>query len=167
MVTIRQSDSAAIASEAATASLNRGDAAVTAEQLKPAAPEDRVMGPNPYNLEVVECPPLTGESPTLCVFVTIHAGKIGAGVYRKTAKSGRNGRYARYPSNSSPLFGRKLRLRRETRQQTWLFGFDIRLARARLGGSECQIRSTGLPIHRHKARHLFDTPQPGPNGRER
>jgi hypothetical protein len=46
-VTIRQSDSEAIASEAATASLSRGDATVTAGQLKPAAPEDRVMGPNP------------------------------------------------------------------------------------------------------------------------
>lgn len=46
MVTIRQSDSEAIASTAATASLSRGDATATAGLVKPAAP-DRVMGPNP------------------------------------------------------------------------------------------------------------------------
>jgi hypothetical protein len=46
MVTIRQSDSEAIASEAATASLSRGDATAIAGLVKPAAP-DRVMGPNP------------------------------------------------------------------------------------------------------------------------
>jgi hypothetical protein len=43
MVTIRQSDSEAIASEAATASLSRGDATATAGLVKPAAPEHRVM----------------------------------------------------------------------------------------------------------------------------
>jgi hypothetical protein len=42
-VTIRQSDSEATASEAATASNSRGDATTIAGQLKPAAPEDRVM----------------------------------------------------------------------------------------------------------------------------
>jgi len=42
-VTIRQSDSEAIASEAATASNSRGDATTIAGQLKPTAPEDRVM----------------------------------------------------------------------------------------------------------------------------
>ena len=46
MVTIRQSDSEAIASTAATASLSRGDATATAGLVKPAAP-DRVMGTNP------------------------------------------------------------------------------------------------------------------------
>jgi hypothetical protein len=43
MVTIRQSDSEAIASEAATASLNRDDATATVGLEKPAAPDDRVM----------------------------------------------------------------------------------------------------------------------------
>lgn len=43
MVTIRQSDSEAIASEAATASISRGEATATAGLVKPAAPEDRVM----------------------------------------------------------------------------------------------------------------------------
>ncbi len=43
MVTIRHSDSEAIASEAATMSINRGDATATAGLVKPAAPEDRVM----------------------------------------------------------------------------------------------------------------------------
>jgi hypothetical protein len=43
MVTIRQSDSDAIASEAATASLNRDDATATVGLEKPAAPDDRVM----------------------------------------------------------------------------------------------------------------------------
>jgi hypothetical protein len=46
MVTIRQSDSEAIASAAATASLSRGDATAAVGLVKPAAP-DRVMGPNP------------------------------------------------------------------------------------------------------------------------
>jgi hypothetical protein len=43
MVTIRQSDSEAIASDAATASLSRVDATATAVPVKPAVPEDRVM----------------------------------------------------------------------------------------------------------------------------
>ena len=42
-VTIRQSDSEAIASEAATASLSRVDATAAAGLEKPAEPEDRVM----------------------------------------------------------------------------------------------------------------------------
>jgi hypothetical protein len=46
MVTIRQSDSEAIASEAATALLSRGDATATVGLVKPAAPV-RGMGPNP------------------------------------------------------------------------------------------------------------------------
>lgn len=42
-VTIRQSDSEAIASEAATASVSRLDATATAGLLKPAGREDRGM----------------------------------------------------------------------------------------------------------------------------
>ena len=42
-VTIRQSDSEAIASEAATASISRGDATAAAGPVKPAATVDRVM----------------------------------------------------------------------------------------------------------------------------
>jgi hypothetical protein len=42
-VTIRQSDSEAIASEAATASLNRGDATAVAGPVKPAAIVGRIM----------------------------------------------------------------------------------------------------------------------------
>jgi hypothetical protein len=42
-VTIRHSDSEAIASDAATASLNRGDATAAAGLVKPAATADRVM----------------------------------------------------------------------------------------------------------------------------
>ena len=42
-VTIRQSDSAAIASEAATASVSRVDATAAAGLPKPAGREDRVM----------------------------------------------------------------------------------------------------------------------------
>jgi hypothetical protein len=41
--TIRHSESEAIASEAATASISRGDATATVGLVKPAAPEDRVM----------------------------------------------------------------------------------------------------------------------------
>jgi hypothetical protein len=43
MVTIRLSDSEAIASEAATASLSRGEATATAGLVKPAVPGHRVM----------------------------------------------------------------------------------------------------------------------------
>jgi hypothetical protein len=42
-VTIRQSDSAPIASEAATASCNREEATGAERPLKPAAPDDRIM----------------------------------------------------------------------------------------------------------------------------
>ena len=42
-VTLRQSESEAIASEAATASISRVDATATAGLLKPTGPEDRVM----------------------------------------------------------------------------------------------------------------------------
>jgi hypothetical protein len=49
-VTIRQSDSEAIASEAATASLSRVDATANAGLVKPTGPEDRVMVLNPLRL---------------------------------------------------------------------------------------------------------------------
>jgi hypothetical protein len=42
-VTIRQSDSEAIASEAATAPLSRVDAAATSGLVKPTGPENQVM----------------------------------------------------------------------------------------------------------------------------
>ncbi len=42
-LTITQSDSEAIASEAATASVSRGEATGAGRPLKPAAPEDRIM----------------------------------------------------------------------------------------------------------------------------
>jgi hypothetical protein len=62
-VTIRQSDTEAIASAAATASLSLGDATATAGLLKPAVPEDRVMVQILKNLEADQTPALTGESP--------------------------------------------------------------------------------------------------------
>jgi hypothetical protein len=43
MVIIRHSDSEAIANEAATASISRGDATAAAGLVKPAATADRVM----------------------------------------------------------------------------------------------------------------------------
>ena len=46
-VTIRHSDNEAIASEAATASISRGDATAAVGLVKPAAPEDRGMVLNP------------------------------------------------------------------------------------------------------------------------
>ncbi len=42
-VTIRPSDSEPIASEAATASVSRGEATGAERPLKPTAPEDRIM----------------------------------------------------------------------------------------------------------------------------
>ena len=64
-VTIRQSESEAITSEAATASLSPVDATATAGQLKPAAPEDRFMGPNPCDLKAGQKLAIAGESPAL------------------------------------------------------------------------------------------------------
>ena len=63
MVTIRQSDSEATASEATTASISRGDATATAGPVKPAAPEDRAMVQIPET-QAGQLPALrTGESP--------------------------------------------------------------------------------------------------------
>jgi hypothetical protein len=47
MVTTRHSDSAPNASEAATTSINRGDATGALWPLKPVAPGDRIMAVNP------------------------------------------------------------------------------------------------------------------------
>jgi hypothetical protein len=46
-VTIRDSDNAPIASEAATAWVNLDDATGAARLSKPAAPDDHIMGRNP------------------------------------------------------------------------------------------------------------------------
>jgi len=46
-VTIRHSDNAPIASEAATAWVSLDDAVGAAQLSKPAAPDDRIMGRNP------------------------------------------------------------------------------------------------------------------------
>ena len=46
-VTIRHSDNAPIASEAATAWVNLDDAIGTTRLSKPAAPDDHIMGRNP------------------------------------------------------------------------------------------------------------------------
>ena len=48
MVTIRQTDSEAIASDAATASISPGQAAGTARSLNPAARVDRIMDSIPF-----------------------------------------------------------------------------------------------------------------------
>jgi hypothetical protein len=64
-VTIRQSDSEAITSEAATASLSPVDATATAGQLNPAAPEDRFMGPFLKILKRAKSFTIAGESPAL------------------------------------------------------------------------------------------------------
>jgi hypothetical protein len=66
-VTIRQSDSEAIASEAATASLSPGDATATAGRLKPATPEDRVMVQILKIPERTKRPPTPGESPVTAI----------------------------------------------------------------------------------------------------
>jgi hypothetical protein len=66
-VTIRQSDTEAIASAAATASLSLGDATATAGLLKPVVPEDRVMVQILKNFEADQTPAYTGESPVLSV----------------------------------------------------------------------------------------------------
>src|SRR5215469_8478162 len=92
-VTSRQSDSDAMASVAATASLSRIDA--MAGLLKPAGLTDRVM--------VEHIPVQAGESLRATGFVTIFTGKIAAEAFVKAAEMRRRGRYARDPRSSSPL----------------------------------------------------------------
>ncbi len=90
MVTIRQSDSEAIASEAATASISRGDATAIAGLVKPAAPEDRVMVQIPET-QTGQSPATTdGRITRALSFVTIFVGKIGAGLTRKRQNQGNN-----------------------------------------------------------------------------
>jgi hypothetical protein len=76
--TIRQSDSEAIASEAATASFSRVEATGAALPLKPAAPVDRIMA---CSFEgAAESTPRDEK-----LFAAI-AGNIGAGTAPKAAK---------------------------------------------------------------------------------
>ena len=102
-VTIRHSDSEAIASDAATASLNRGDATAAAGLVKPAATADRVM----VQILEIQYGPIArshrrANHPHMR-FVTIFVGEIAAGTHSKMAKSGQLGFYARYPRNPSPV----------------------------------------------------------------
>ena len=77
-VTTRQSDRAPIASEAATASVSRGEATGAERPSKPAAPGDRIM---------VQILRGAGESlPRERRLFAAIAGKIAAGTGRKTAK---------------------------------------------------------------------------------
>jgi len=75
-VTARHSDSTLSASEAATASINRGDATGALWLLKPVAPGDRIM------VSILAC---AGESPATEANLPNIAGKIAAGVVAKTA----------------------------------------------------------------------------------
>ena len=77
-LTIRQSDSEPIASEAATASVSRGEATGAERASKPEASGDRVM---------VQILRGTGESPRReRKLMAAIAGKIGASARWKTAK---------------------------------------------------------------------------------
>ena len=76
-VTIRQSDSEPIASEAATVRINRDEATGIERALKPAAPGDRIMA------EILQ---VAGESPTTLQNFAAIAGNIGAAGIRKMAK---------------------------------------------------------------------------------
>jgi hypothetical protein len=77
-VTIKHSDNDPIASEATTASVNRGEEAAGVKRLsKPAAPGDRVMA------DFLQC---SGESPATHGNFTGTAGDIRAAVALKTPK---------------------------------------------------------------------------------
>jgi hypothetical protein len=68
-VTIRHSDNAPIASDAATAWVSLDDATGAARPAKPAAPDDRIMA------EIPEC---AGESPAFVKNLAAIAGNIAA-----------------------------------------------------------------------------------------
>jgi hypothetical protein len=76
-VTIRHSDNEPIASEATTASINRGEAAGVERLSKPTAPGDRVM------VDFLQC---SGESPATPGNFTGIAGDIRAAAALKTPK---------------------------------------------------------------------------------
>jgi hypothetical protein len=86
-VTIRQSDSEPIASEATTASISRDDATGAERPTKPAARGDRVMA------EFLRC---AGESPATSPYFAGIAGDITAKSPQKWRNRGRGGGYARY-----------------------------------------------------------------------
>src|SRR5579864_6659936 len=75
-VTIRQSDSEAIASEAATASLNRIDATATAGLEQPTGPEDRGMVEKVLIKQPNQSRRAERISPIRHRFVTVFTGKI-------------------------------------------------------------------------------------------
>ncbi|MGZ3297035.1 MAG: hypothetical protein ACXU9D_27655, partial [Xanthobacteraceae bacterium] len=86
-VTIRHSDSAPIASEAATASVSRDDATGAERLLKPAAPGDRFMAGRPFNAGRITRNPQ---------YIAGIAGYFAAEGRRKWRKDGRTGSCARY-----------------------------------------------------------------------
>src|SRR6201990_2319893 len=89
-VTIRHSDNAPIASEAATARVNRCEATGAERLTKPAAPGDRIMA---------EFLQRAGESPATTQNLKRTAGNIGAAEPRKWQNGGKAGGYARYWSH--------------------------------------------------------------------
>ena len=79
-VTIRHSDTAPSASEAATAWVSPDEATSAARPSKPAASGDRVMA------EILEC---AGESPAACKVFRSNHGQYWGKTARKMAKWGR------------------------------------------------------------------------------
>ncbi len=86
-VTIRHSDNAPIASEAATASVNRDEATGALRPLKPAVPGDRIM---------VRDPSTRGQITHNHQNIAGITGNIGARKSQKWRKHGAIGGYARY-----------------------------------------------------------------------
>src|ERR1700730_5976902 len=105
-VTIRHSDSAPNASEAATARVNRCEATGAERLTKPAAPGDRIMA------EFLQG---AGESPATTQNLKGTAGNIGAGMPRKWQNGGKAGGYARYSSRYA-RYSRRLTPRRRCRR---------------------------------------------------
>src|ERR1700738_1415028 len=91
-VTIRHSDSAPNASEAATARVNRCEATGAERLSKPAAPGDRIMAE--FLQRASESPGATTRN------LKGTAGNIGAGMPEKWQNGGNAGGYARYSTGT-------------------------------------------------------------------
>ena len=118
-VTIRHSESEAIASEAATASCSLLDATAAAGLLKPAGPGDRVMVES-LQKSANQSHRAGRISLARCRFVTVFTGKIAARPAGKAAEVGRGGRYAHDPRNQAPLF-----VSRQASAAAWWSGSSI------------------------------------------
>src|SRR5258707_5064778 len=135
-VTIRHSESAPIASEAATVWVSRDEATGAERPSKPAPPCDRVMAENPSLRGRITCG-IQGLQQAPPAILRRHA-------VEKWRKDGRGNRYARYSRCPTLFSGSSL-------------GGDT--------GPVVDL-GAGFPVHGHESRRLLDPPQPRADRRE-